>query len=96
MADRSLQFTHSSSPVGVINGWRIGGQPEQKCEKADSVSKLSKVKAPTTPLNLALRTKKGAGKPTPLVDAKQGSLALAGLRAFTGQLDVDLSTAARQ
>ncbi len=41
-------------------------------------------------------TKKGPEKPTPLVETKLSDLAFAGLRAFTGELYVDLLAAARK
>ena len=36
------------TPARKGNGWRAGDQDEQNRKKADSVSKLSKVKAATT------------------------------------------------
>ena len=41
-------------------------------------------------------TKKGPEKPTPLVETKLSDLAFAGLRAFTGELYIDLLAAARK
>jgi hypothetical protein len=49
MTDES--FSASPFALSVLrqgNGWRAGDQDEQNRQKADSVSKLSKVKAPIT------------------------------------------------